>query len=365
MLRSLSLAFSFFALSSFVAACAADSASAEDDDVVVDTKSRTARAQYDANVAFASAYRAKCAPGTSGRPRVVVSGYGRFLDIRNNATGRIVSALVPSARYPETSPPAAGQIDPPETQLSVGTATIDVPGVGAVDVCGLVLPVYWDLAAIVLAKEVESFRPSFVMMNGVAGPRQPIFLELGAANKAMALQDGSSQLVPVKDLGPLVDGGPEGQANLLSWNAVSRAAREAVALHANEFDGGVRFGDVLQGVTFAGFPRSSNTYLCNNIVYTTGWLMNNPGRTTKLLRASKTERGRMNEIVFGLRNDFRATPRVFVHWPSEMDVRHHFAGADVMKAIIGAQLRASSAGDRPTFGDNANADPTLKGGDFF
>jgi len=350
------------ALVATLSGCAADAVTTEDDDVVVDTSSRAARAQYDANVSFASAYRARCAPNGSGRPRVVVSGYGRFLDIRNNATGRIVSTLVPAASYPETSAPPAGQVDPPGRQLSVGVATVDLPGVGPVDVCGLVLPVYWDLAAIVLAKEVESFRPSFVMMNGVAGPAQPIYLELGAANKAMALQDGSSQLVPVEDLGPLVDGGPEAQPNLLSWSSVAGAAREAVARHANEFDGGMRFGDVLQGVTFAGFPRSSNTYLCNNIAYTTGWLMQNPGRTAKLLRASKAKRGRVNEIDFGLRGDFRATPRVFVHWPSDMDVRHHAAGADVMKAILAAQLRAN---ERPTFGDNANADPTLQGGDFF
>lgn len=36
-----------------------------------------------------------------------------------------------------------------------------------------------------------------------------------------------------------------------------------------------------------------------------------------------------------------------------------------MKAIIGAQLRALSAGDMPTPGDNARAAPSLHGGTTF
>ncbi|MBC7018179.1 hypothetical protein, partial [Salmonella enterica] len=100
-------------------------------------------------------------------------GFGRFMSIRDNATGRIVSAVVPSARYPETAPPPAGVVDPPAQQLSVSSATLVLPGAGPVDVCAMILPVYWDLAAILIAKEMDAFQPTFVMMNGVAGDRQP------------------------------------------------------------------------------------------------------------------------------------------------------------------------------------------------
>jgi hypothetical protein len=111
-------------------------------EVKVDTRSPAARRQYDANVAFATAYAARCARTNSGHPRVLLTGFGRFMDITNNATGRIVSAVVPDAIYPETAPPAAGEVDPPEPQLSVATRTLVLPGVGPVEICAMILPVY-------------------------------------------------------------------------------------------------------------------------------------------------------------------------------------------------------------------------------
>ena len=50
----------------------------------------------------------------------------------------------------------------------VATTTIVLAGAGPVDVCAMILPVYWDLAAILVAKEIDAFRPNLVLMNGVA-----------------------------------------------------------------------------------------------------------------------------------------------------------------------------------------------------
>lgn len=358
-------------------ACAADTSEDEpttDDanEVRVDTRSPEARRQYDANVRFAASYRPRCTPAAGSRPRVLVTGFGRFMSIANNATGRIVSTVVPTARYPETVPPPAGQVDDPAPQLSVGTATIDLPGVGEVDVCGMILPVYWDLAAILIAREAETFKPSFVMMNGVAGAQQPIWIELGATNRAARLDDGSNQLRPAVSAGEpyakIVENAPgdeDARPNLLTWRAVESAARETIERHAGDRDDGVRFGDLLPDVKLAGFPRSSNTYLCNNVTYVTGWLMSHPGREVRLLRASPRLPGAINEVRVKLQSDFRAVPRVFVHWPSTLADKHHAAGAEVMKAIIGAQLAAMARGDAPSAGDNALADASLRGGDFF
>jgi hypothetical protein len=75
--------------------------------------------------------------------------------------------------------------------------------------------------------------------------------------------------------------------------------------------------------------------------------------------------------VFSLACAFRAlqratgVPRVFVHWPSDLADRHHGAAADVMRAIIAAQLAASARGGTPTIGDNSLADPSQQGGEFF
>lgn len=359
-----------------LAGCAADATpnaeTDEDNEVKVDTRSPEARRQYDANVAFATSYTPRCVRSGEDRPRVLVTGFGRFMSIANNATGRIVSTLVPDAPYPETTQPPPGQVDAPEPQLSVGATTLDLPGVGPVDVCGMILPVYWDLAAILIAKEAQAFEPTFVMMNGVAGPRQPVWIELGAVNRAAKLDDGSNQLRPAVNAGEqhakIIEGAPrseDAQGNLLSWRAVQSAATEAALRHADERDGGARFGDLLPGAKLAGFPRMSNTYLCNNVTYVTGWLMSHPHRSVRLLRASPPLPGETNAVPVRVTADLRETPRVFVHWPSELADKHHAAGADVMRSIIAAQLQALAEGDRPSVGDNALADPTLQGGGFF
>jgi pyrrolidone-carboxylate peptidase len=359
------------------AGCAAEEPASVGDDtseVTVDTSTPEARRQYDANVAFASGYAPRCrVPAGSTRPRVLVTGFGRFMTIANNATGRIVSTLVPAARYPETEAPAPGEVDRPEPQLSVATATLDLPDVGLVDLCAMILPVYWDLASVLIAKEADSFRPSFVMMNGVAGSRQPIWIELGATNRASKNFDGSDQLRPAvgrdEDYVKLIESAPateDGRGNLLSWTAVRTAARAAVRRHERDREDDTTFGQVLSGASLAGFPRPSNTYLCNNVTYVTGWLMSHPGREVRLLRASQRVRGGANEVRVKITSNLSTVPRVFVHWPSELADKHHAAGADVMKSIIAAQLRASRDGDAPTIGGNDLADPTLQGnGSFF
>ena len=349
-----------------VSACGSNGASASDDhDVTLATATRAARAQYDANVAFAQGYVGQCR-ATGTRPRVLVSGFGRFLSIADNATGRILSELT-GVPYPETTAPAAGQLDPPARQVSVALTTLSLPNVGDVDVCAMILPVDWDLASILIAREAEAFHPTFVMMNGVAGDRQPLWIELGATNRAARLVDGTNLLVPTgeNDLVPLVDDAPsseDARPNLLAWSTVRAAAREAVSRHAREVDGGERFQDLLEGAELAGFPRSSNTYLCNNTTYVTGFLMDHPGRPVSLLRASPPVAGAANDVTVTMGVDLSQVPRVFVHWPSELADKHHAAAADVMRSILAAQLGATESSTR---GDNRQADPSLAGGAFF
>ncbi len=346
----------------------------DEGEITVDTSTPEARRQYDANVTFATSYVARClaSPLPPSRPRVLVTGFGRFMSIANNATGRIVSALVPEARYPETQSPPRGEVDAPEPQLSVALSTIELAGVGAVDVCAMILPVSWDLAAVLIAKEAEAFQPSFVMMNGVAGWRQPLWLELGATNRASRSLDGSNQLRPAvppgESLAKIVEDAPaseDAQGNLLSWRAVEDAAKDAIRRHEGELDGGAAFRDVLRGVSLAGFPRSSNTYLCNNVTYVTGWLMSHPGREVRLLRASEPVAGAANDVRVKLDADLGAVPRVFAHWPSDLADKHHDAAADVVRSILAAQLIALRDGDAPTLGDNALADPHLQGNGLF
>jgi hypothetical protein len=252
------------------AACAAPSDPAsQEHDVKVDTQTDLAWAQYRANRDFAEGYEARCParePGAT-RPRVLVSGFGRFQSQRINATGLVVSELLPELDYPFTEPPLAGAIDPPEPQLAVASGIVHLPQVGEVELCAMVLPVFWDLAAYLVLREAERFDPDLVLMNGVAGSRQKLWLELGAVNLAKRLEDGSNILEPLENMSPLVpEAADEEQArgNLASWEAVREAALAAIANHAAVESDGERLDEVLRGAAFAGFPRNSNTYLCNN-----------------------------------------------------------------------------------------------------
>ena len=349
-----------------------------EDAIRIQTSSPQARAQYDANVSFALEYRSRCgaglAPaGTTRRPRVLVTGFGRFLSNPTNATGMMVAGLVPGMRYPMTTRPASGQVDLPAPQTAVGSATVELEGVGAVDVCAMVLPVYWDMAAILAIKEVQSFGPDFVLMNGIAGQRQELWLELGSVNRAMTLPDGSDELVPAPVTGQrfasIVPSATASELALglrLSYAAVQRAARETIAREGAGMQGGERFDAVARGVLRGGFPRDSNTYLCNNTTYVVNYAMSRPNVTLTLLQASPALAGRVNRVGVRLTRDARSVPRVFVHWPSALVGAHLDAGRSVMRSIIAAQLKALRDGgaSAPIVGDNRDAE-IMASGDWF
>lgn len=341
---------------------------ASEDEVRIDTRSALARAQYDANVDFVTRYRPTCTRAKrAGVKRVLVTGFGRFLSIRNNATGRIVSALA-GLPYPATEPPAEGEIDPPAPQLAVDLTTVEWPLSGPVEVCAMILPVVWDVAPLLLLRELDTFQPDLVLMNGVAGARQDLWIELGGVNDASPLQDGSGILTPYDQRDengniPILVDAPRTHPNLMSWAWVqnaARAAREAVTERDAEL------GDVLTGVSLAGFPRGSNNYLCNNITFVTSYLMDHPDVTERLLVASTPAAGRPNAVAVRVTRDHSAIPRAFLHWPSELSVGNRADdGAKILVAMADAQLAAADFGEPPVPGSNDIAAPALGGGETF
>ncbi len=323
--------------------------------MVVDTSTALAQQQQAANAAFADGYVAQCSSDGS-RPTVLVTGFGHFLSITDNPTGRMIEAMVPGTVYP-TTVGAAGQVENPATQTSVATATLMLPGIGAVDVCGMIVPVYWDLAAILIAKEIDAFGPNFVLMNGVAETTQPLWLELGSVNQAEVAEDGSQNLTPASDGGPLLPLVPTASPSdfarplLASWNALQTAALGAIAAQTQTTPA---FGQTVTGVVYGGFPRD-NTYLCNDTTYVVNYLMDHPGQSVELLQPSTGEPG----VVASLANDHSAVAREFVHWPTTMSGNLVAPGVQVLQAIAAAQLTSLASGDSPTRGDNAMADPSL------
>ncbi len=326
-----------------------DSPSSQESDVVVDTRSELAWRQYLANVRFAQGYVPRCAPPEEDgleppRPRVLITGFGRFLSNTENATGRIVSRLAPAVTYPLTEPPPAGEIDDPAAQTAVALSTIELPGVGEVDVCAMILPVFWDLASFLVLAEANAFSPDVLIMNGIAGGTQPIWMELGSTNAAVALPDGSGILLPIEDGAPLLPGLPEeenARGLLMSWDEVRLAAETRISELAMEpGEDEETFGSILEGVRFAGFPRDSNTYLCNNTTFVVNWAMDHPGETFRLLEPSDPREGGPSGLDVRLDADLREVPRDFVHWPSRLAGTHLDRAAEVLGTIVAAQLLA-------------------------
>jgi len=347
------------ALATIAVGCT-DGTGSQQSEVVVDPRSEAAWAQYVANVEFAQSYVPTCAPDPSSwRLRVLVTGFGRFMENRENATGRMVSRLVPGLEYPATLPPSPGQIDDPAAQTRVALGVAVLPGVGEVDVCGLVLPVFWDLAPYLVLREAEVFEPDFVLMNGIAGSLQPLWLELGSVNEAAALPDGSGLIEPAQAGAPLLDEAPpeeRARGLLLSWHEVRAGAEDRItAIGAETDDAGTAFGDVVQGVLYAGYPRASNTYICNDTAYLVGYVLDHAGETVRLFEPSAPRPGGPTGIDLTFGPDLHAVPREFVHWPKELHDTHLDRGADVMSHLIAAQLAATTD---PVRGDPAMADFT-------
>jgi len=383
-------------LAMLLCACGSSEPSSQTENLMVGTETEEQWAQYEANARFALEYEPTCvtvrpeqAPDGTGaadpenvdpenvdpenvvprRPRVLVTGYGRFGSNRTNATGLTVSALLPELEYPMTDRPPSGEVDEPGPQTAVAVGSIELPLSGPVDVCAMVIPVYWDLAAILVLREIEAFNPDFVLMNGIAGGRQPLWIELGSVNSAMSSTDGSGVLEPEQGspLIPLAAEEDRLRGLLLSWGAVQQAAETAIAEHGEVEEDGQSLQDILSGAKLAGFPRHSNTYLCNNVAYTVGYLMDH-GETTRLLEPSHPREGFPDGVDLTMTDDHTSTPRVFMHWPSQLRGAHIDSAAEIMKAMIDAQLVALADADganAATRGTNDIAEIQGSGGNTF
>ena len=320
-------------------------------DVILDTVSDLAWEQYQANLTFARGYAPRSRP-SSGRPRVLVTGFNRFGEHRRNASGAIVSRWLDEPE-PSSEPARPGCVDHPERQLGVAQRTASLAGVGEVEICAMVLPVVWDLAAVLVLREAEAFAPDLVVMNGIAGAHQPLWIELGALNRARRAADASRLLEPHEPT--IVAGAAAALPNRASFSALAAAARGAIA-------GRPSLAAIAPGALLAP-PRASNGYLCNATTYAVGHGLSHPGETFVLLEASHP-RGDDHGVAIRPVPDLSRVPRFFIHWPSAIDEPHLDAAVEVLKAIVACQLTTS---DAPVGGHEVDADPTAVaiGGETF
>ncbi|MEM9691262.1 MAG: hypothetical protein AAGA56_01845 [Myxococcota bacterium] len=337
--------------------------------VIVNTERPEAWAQFADNIRFVKTYEPRCAPPDSDAPRLLVTGFGRFGVHADNASGRIVAALLDELEYPSWSAPPETGVDPVADQLAVAQRTVTWPGVGAVELCAMVLPVYWDVAAALVLAEAEAFAPDITVMNGIAGSSQPVWIEMGAINRTSRRPDGSGVVRPF-EAGPVVRGADLVAANVGSWEQIRDAATAAIRDETERAGpSGRSLSRIAAGkAQLAGFPRSTNTYLCNNTTFAVNYAFDHPGQYFTLLEASHVPDdydGRWpwwHDVT--LNPDLRERARFFLHWPSSLDHEVHFrAGAQVLRALLTAQLESREPPER---GDNALAEvPATDGGDHY
>lgn len=293
-----------------------------------------ARAQLDAYRAFeprfAAAVRDACAgaPPRPGRPRVLLTAFGPFAEHTTNATTDIVRAIAPAFGAPlgqalraAAAPPGASRVDDPAHRTAFAVTTLPD---GGVDALALVLPVAWGLSTSLVAHAAEAFRPDAIIMNGIAGPRQPLWIELGATNGAEPAVDGSRNLSLAGDRRVPVDNGRAPEETLpcrFAFTRAKRAAEATLAALGRVCEAGERFDDVVTGVRFTP-PRASNAYVCNALTY---------GVACHLAA--------------------RATPFVFLHWPSSLRGAHVAAAASLLRGVVDAHVEAASRGEPIECGD--------------
>ncbi len=293
---------------------------------------------------------------------MLITAFGPYDDVRENASSEILARIVPGAVAPSVERCPPGGVDRPEDRTAAATATVNFPGIGRTDVCGVILPSHWDLPAVIALAEIEAFNPEFVVMTGVSKRAREVLLELGAVNQGSSTADDTPagfRLYPVWQHSPVIEGTATVQnahGLLLSWGPVRTAVEEAIRSNAGVIEGTVAFGDFVRGVWFGQYPRAYNQYLCNALAAVVDQAMNHPGQRFTLGRCPSAMEGAYPEerITVGLRRDLKTVPRVFFHWPSVLRGRHLDAGAAVLRAMVTAQLRALRDGTPlPTVGHPA------------
>src|SRR5207302_813995 len=150
-----------------------------------------ARAQLDRMIAFAREFKPFSSP-RSGRPRALVTAFGRFGEHATNASATLACALLDGTA---TFAPHASAIEPDDPRAHVVTiyGVIDLPSVGAVEIHVVVLPSMWDLAPFIALRAIDALRPDLVVMNGIGARVQPVAIESAASNRAALRDDASAR----------------------------------------------------------------------------------------------------------------------------------------------------------------------------
>ncbi len=250
-------------------------------------------------------------PRAPEEPRVLVSGFGPFPAVPRNATAEMIRSLGVELRASRVR------------DLEIGRGRVRLPSGRVVLVSAMVLPVVWDAAAMLVAKEARALRPAVILMSGVAAPAQPLIVERAASCARLPIADawGVRHARRVRFAPP--------RALPLRFDLAEQVARRAIE---REVSAVPSLGEVLQGVQ-AGAAREDNAYVCNATAHGVVTLL---ARSTTMLRSRRAPGGlatpsaRLGSVDCG-----------FLHWPRDLSPDHARSTARILLEMVDALVLGS------------------------
>jgi len=165
----------------------------------------------------------------------------------------------------------------------------------------IVLPVEWARAAELLLAKALACQATLVLMSGVAGARQPMWIESAAMDVHAEREDTAGKMPEVVRAKPT-----ETIYVSIDVGAAKSAADRAFEQVRDRGEGGVRLDAIMHGAIMME-PRIENAYVCNDTTF----------RVTRELSGTGVRAG-------------------FFHWPNELRGAHVAAACDVLLAIAEA-----------------------------
>jgi pyrrolidone-carboxylate peptidase len=181
---------------------------------------------------------------------VVVTGFGAFPGVSRNATADIVRALGAESGI------ALRARSHRTRDFAVGRGALQLPSGRSVAASLMVVPVAWEAAGALVAKEARATRASLVVMCGVAAARQAIFVE-AAATAARTTRRDAFGVRPWRTARA-----PRSTAATLAVDAARDALERALAI---ETASSPDLAAVVQGVVIR--RARTDAYVCNATAY--------------------------------------------------------------------------------------------------
>ncbi len=235
----------------------------------------------------------------------MITAFGAFPGVPRNATADMVCALADENGIALRSPSFRA------ADFAVGRGLVRLPSGRRVLASLLVLPVVWDAAGALVAKEVRAARAALVVMSGVAAPAQPIFVEAIA----------SAARAPARDAFGLRPSRRVRFSRALRATLDVELARAAMA---RALVSEPELAPRIRGVACRE-AGPDNAYVCNATAHVTALAAR---RALRVLRSPGAPDGLRVERI-GARHGF-------VHWPGDLDPAHAHACARVLLAAIDA-----------------------------